>query len=224
MSGEATASATPATPKDGDPGETGATAPGTGGNPTGNEDPGEDPREAELGDKGKELLREMRTENKTLAKQLKEIQDRIKSDDDSKAKAKEDKDKADAKSKQEAEDKEKTDLQKLQERLERSEARALRADFMDAAESAGIRDGQAARDLFTLVKDEIAGDPDRIADVLAKQLESRPGFFKEKRETRGTDGGAGGGGKGPGLTAEEKEVAKMLGVSEEDYIKQRDNL
>lgn len=220
MSGEASGSATP--PKDQDPGETGGGNPGGTGEGTGGDNPGTDPREAELGDKGKELLKELRGENKNLAKQVKELLERQKSDDDAKAKAKADKDKADADAAKAKADAEKTEIEKLQERLARSEARALRADFMDAVEAAGIRDGQAARDLYTLVKDEIGDDPDKIADVVAKQLDARPSFFKEKKGTKGTDGGAGGGGKGPVLTSDEKKAAAMLGVSEEDYIKMRD--
>lgn len=216
MSEEAGTGATPEATKNQDPG---TNDPGTGGNG----DPGNDPREADLGDKGKELLREMRQTIKDLESQVKGVTDRTKADDDAAAKKKADKEKADADAAKAKDDAEKTEIQKLQERLDKADARALRADFMEAAEAAGIRDGQAARDLYTLVKDDVGGDFDRIADVIAKQLESRPGFFKEKRGTKGTDGGSGGGGnKGPVLSSDEKAVAKMLGISEEDYIKSRD--
>lgn len=181
-----------------------------------------DPREAELGDKGAELLKELRGENKTLKQTVKEITDRLKAEDDAKAKAKVDKDKADAAAIKAKDDAEKSENEKLNERLDTLNAKIVRSDFMDAAEDAGIRDGQAARDLYNLVKDEIAGDPDLIDEVLAKQVDIRPNFFKEKKGTKGTDGGAGGGGKGPVLSSDEKKAAKMLGVTEEDYIKMRD--
>src|SRR5688500_14178326 len=115
-------------------------AAGTGATPTPNETPAAgatpaitegtpavtpDPREEALGDKGKELLKELRTENKTLATQLKEIQDRFKADDDkvaTAAKEKSDKEAADAKA---ALDKDKSETDKLQERLDAMQARLV---------------------------------------------------------------------------------------------------
>lgn len=182
-----------------------------------------DPREEALGDPGKALLKEMRDEIKELRGQLKGVVDESQADKDAKAKAKADKDAAAAKAAKEKEDAEKTELDLVKGQLSAVQERLVRADFMEAVAEAGIRDGQSALDLYSLVKSEIEGDPDRIESIVAKQLESRPNFFVEKKKTKGHDGGAGGGKIGPKLSDDEKAAAKMFGMTEEAYAKERDS-
>lgn len=177
-----------------------------------------DPREAALGDAGKELLKELRRENKELANTVKSLAERAKGEDDAAAQAEADRIAAEEADRIAAEDKDKSSDQKLEERLAAMQERLVKREWKDAAREAGILDTKAANDLFKLVTDEIAGDPDRISDVIASQLKERPNFFKEKPGTKGHGGGGGKQSGGPALTADEKMFAKLTGTSEEDYL------
>lgn len=202
---------------------------------TGGDNPGgSDPREAALGDAGAKLLKEMRQELKDRDAIINDLKTRVDGRDAAEAEAerkRKDKEAADLKA---AEEKDLNRVQLLEKQLEEERAerrkfesklseRFIREDFLEAATAAGVRDEQAAKDLYKLTRDDIGNDPDRIAEVIQSNIKTRPAFFKENPGTQGHDGaaGAGGEGKAPRATKDEAAAAAMLGVPIEEYLKNK---
>lgn len=210
---------------------TGATP--TGENPGANPGGGSDPRESHLGDKGTELLREMRQQLKDQAAELNALKSRNQTDDDKAAQAEKDRLAKVEADRIAAENKDKSALELLERRLEEEREarlkteremsdRLIREKFLDTAKSAGIRDETAAKDLYALLKDELGDDTKTISEVIEASSKSRPHFFNQKRGTQGHGGAEGSSDGGPKYTAEESMFAKALNVPIEDYVKSRD--
>lgn len=189
---------------------------------------GTDPREAALGDVGKKLLQEMRTELKTAQDTIKELKGRADTQDTDAQKAKE-LELANAKKKEleEMDSIQRLEKQLAEEKAEREkfqnqyQERIQRDEFLLRAKSAGVREGTEV-DLYDLVKGKLLDGVD-ISELLESQRTARPVFFEAKRGTQGHDGaaGTGGDGSGPSATADEARFAGLLGVKVDDYVKSR---
>lgn len=193
-----------------------------------------DPKKADANAGGNEAGGETRTFTQAEVNQL--ITDRIKRErekfagfDDLKAKAEkwaefEESQKSETDKLREALDKAKAERDETQKR---ANARLLEAEFIRAATVAGVKYPRDAYLLAQADKLEFGFDGDKIIGVeeAVKALLDNGRLVIDKPRAPSLNGGAGGGERAgerlPGLTEDEKEFARKMGLTEEQYAKSK---
>jgi len=163
-----------------------------------------------LGDRGKAALDKERQKARELEKQLK----------------------AEQKARKALEDEKLSETERLKKEAEEGQSKAAtatdklrKANLITALADHGITgaNAKAAAKLLDAVEYDDEDEPTNLEDAIrAATEEYGPALFKgARRRAPATDGGAGGSGSGdgPSLTAEQQQMARAFGMSDEEYAR-----